>query len=141
MKVDNPVSVTIKHSSRMKFWLYGLLLILMIAVSSLADINTLFLMLLFPIGVGFNWLFFRSVSLAAKSSIVGFEYQGNTITLIQKDGTRWPGQLVAIQWNSHWLTILKLAHDNGKKRSLVLFSDAADAEALRALRVWLTTSA
>ena len=125
----------------MKFWLYGLLLILMIVVSSLADIHTLFLMLLFPIGIAFNWLFFSHVALAAKSSVVGFEYQGNHFTLIQKDGTRWPGQLVAIQWNSHWLTILKLAHDSGKKRSLVLFSDAADTEELRALRVWLTTSA
>ncbi|GEM_PF-814765 len=140
MKVDNAVAVTLMRSSRLKFWLYGLLLVLMIAVSTLADIHTLFLMLLFPIGVGFNWVFFRSVSMAAKSSIMGFEYAGDAFTLIQKDGTRWPGHLAAIQWNSHWLTVLKLADDRGQKKSLVLFSDSADPEALRALRAWLNTA-
>ena len=63
----------------------------------LADLHQLFLMLLFPIGVGFNWLFFRFVSLAAKHSVVGFEHLGNDFVLVHKDGSNWEGDLSDVQ--------------------------------------------
>lgn len=124
----------------MKHWLYALLLISMLGIGSLADIHPYFLMLLFPIGVGFNWLFFRFVSLASKLSIVGFEYRDSAFVLIQKNGTRWPGTLVSIPWNTYLVTVVKLQHDDGSHRSLVLFSDAAGASDLRAFRAWLSVS-
>ncbi len=141
MQAAKKLEVTLKHSNWMKHWLYALLLISMLAIGSLADLHPLFLMLLFPIGVGFNWLFFRFVSLASKSSVVGFEHIDKEFVLIQKDGNRWSGTLVSIPWNTYVLTVIKLQNSDGSQRPLVLFSDSAIASELREFRAWLTISA
>lgn len=115
-------------------------MICLLTVGMLADLHQLFLMLLFPVGIAFNWLFFRFVSLAAKHSVVGFEHQGNDFVLVHKDGSNWGGELKVVQWNTSLLTILRLLGESGQKRHLVIFSDATDKETLRKFRVWLKTS-
>lgn len=140
MQHDRKFEIELRSSNWMKHWLYALLMICLLSVGFLADLHQLFIMLLFPIGVAFNWVFFRYVSLASRHSIVGFEYRGKQFDMLHKDGSRWSGELEAIQWNGHLLTILKLCGHDQQRRNLVLFSDAADKETLRKFRVWLTTS-
>lgn len=116
-----------------------MLVISLVAVSILSDINTLLMMLLFPIGLVFNWLFFVHVAQAYSKSIVGFSRKEKSFSLHYRDETIWQGDLADIRWNSDVLTLLKLVDSNNESRYLILFKDSCTQSQLKSLRIWLKT--
>ena len=123
----------------MKLWLYCLLFTSLIVVAMLSEINTLLMMLLFPIGVVFNWLFFVHVTQAYSKSIVGFSREGEHFSLHYRDESVWQGKVTDISWNTQMLTLIKLANEQNESRFLILFKDSVAQEQLKSLRAWIKT--
>lgn len=83
------------------------------------------------------WHGWRGVLRQSGSAVTAIALQGTRCEIELRDGTQVQARVLGSTFVSPLLTVVNLRLESGRRRSLVLAPDSADADDFRQLRVWL----